>query len=435
MSKNYKGNHKHLTLSDRIFIEQSLNQHMKFNAIAKELGKDPSTISKEIKRSMEHKPTKHYKGNDCRHFDSCTCSKLCESRCLEFCKYCNTSDCRWLCSRYEPSKCPATSIPPYVCNSCINARDCSYDRYFYSAVKAQQRYEETLVDSRKGINITPEKLSELNDIISPLVRKGQPLSHVFATHSYEIDCSRRTIYNYLDQGLFDVRNIDLPRRVRYKVRQKRRQENPVSYNYRVKRTYKDFEKYTAAFPDYEVVELDTVKGTRDSGKCILTLLFRNSSFMLIFLLPSCNQKSVSDVFELLYNTLGRQKFLKTFRIILTDNGPEFKDPWSIERDSSGRIRTKVFYCDPYTSSQKGKLEKNHEFIRYVIPKGRSMHNFTQEQMTLLARHINSIARDSLNGKTPFDLAKLLLDKKVLAFSGHDKVSPDEVLLKPALLNK
>ena len=141
------------------------------------------------------------------------------------------------------------------------------------------------------------------------------------------------------------------------------------------------------------------------------------------------------MFERLYTVLGRRTFVNTFRIILTDNGPEFKDPWSIEKDSEGRQRAKVFYCDPYTSSQKGRLEKNHEFIRYVIPKGRSMQYYTQEDMTLLARHINSTVRDSLNGKTPFDLAALLLDKKVLAFSGRKKVSPDDVLLKPALLKK
>ena len=207
------------------------------------------------------------------------------------------------------------------------------------------------------------------------------------------------------------------------------------YDYRSKRTYRDFEKYVTAFPEYEVVELDTVKGGREAGKCLMTLLFRKSSFMLCFLLPSCTQKAVCEVFDSLYEALGRRLFMKTFRVILTDNGPEFKDPWSIEKDSHGKQRTKIFYCDPYTSSQKGQLEKNHEFIRYVIPKGKSMHNFSPDDITLLTRHINSVSRDSLNGRCPFDPAELLLDKKVLAFAGRNKVSPDDVLLKPALFKK
>lgn len=435
MNKKLSGSHKHLTLSDRIFIEKSLNEHKRFKEIAHSLCKDPSTISKEIIRFMDEKPSPHYKGNDCRYFTSCTSSKLCSSCCAEFCKYCNDHDCRWLCVKYEPNRCPGINTPPYVCNGCVNASDCGYPKQFYIAEQAHQQYLERLHSSRQGINSSPQQLQQLNELISPLIRQGQPLSHVYASHSDEIPVSRRTLYNYLDQGLFDVRNIDLPRRVRYKIRKQHRQANPVNYDYRNKRTYRDFEKYCNAFPDYEVVELDTVKGTRETGKCIMTLFFRKSSFMLIFLLKSCTQAEVAAVFDQLYSALGRRTFVNTFRIILTDNGPEFKNPWAIEYDSNKKYRSKVFYCDPYTSSQKGRLEKNHEFIRYVIPKGRSMEHYTQEDMTLLARHINSIARESLNGKTPFDLATLLLDKKVLAFSGRKKVSPDNVLLKPTLLKK
>lgn len=239
----------------------------------------------------------------------------------------------------------------------------------------------------------------------------------------------------MDLGLFSVKNIDLPRRVRYKMQKKRRGQNPVNYQYRNRRSYKDFQKYLEAFPEYEVVEMDTVKGKRDAGKCLMTLLFRNSSFMLIFLLPSCTQDAVKSIFDQLYEGLGPIVFRKTFRVILTDNGPEFKNPWSIERAPNGERRTRVFYCDPYHSNQKGRLEKNHEFIRYIIPKGNSMFYLTPEDVRLMTCHINSIARDSLNGQTPFDLASLLISKKVPEFLGLHKISPDEVILKPALLKK
>ena len=283
--------------------------------------------------------------------------------------------------------------------------------------------------------MTEEQLKELDDFISPLISNGQPLSHIFSVYGDKLPCSRKTIYNYLDMGLFTVKNVDLPRRVRYKLRKKRRGENPVKYAYRNRRTYKDFLSYTEAFPEYEVVEMDTVKGSRDAGKCLMTLLFRKSSFMLIFLLPSCTQASVKAVFDMLYEKLGPIVFRKTFRIILTDNGPEFKDPWSIEKTPDGKHRSRVFYCDPYKSNQKGRLEKNHEFIRYIIPKGRSMHDLTEETVRLMTCHINSVARDGLNGKCPFDLAKLLLSEKVLTRLGLQQVSPDEVILKPALLKK
>lgn len=155
--------------------------------------------------------------------------------------------------------------------------------------------------------------------------------------------------------------------------------------------------------------------------------------MLVILMPDCTQHSVINAINSLTTALGIRTFKKYFPVILTDNGSEFKNPWAIEKAESGIHRTYVFYCDPYVSNQKGRLEKNHEYIRYVIPKGRSMYRYTQDDINLMASHINSTARDSLNGATPFDLADLLLDKKIPALAGQFKVSPDEVMLKPALI--
>ena len=64
-----------------------------------------------------------------------------------------------------------------------------------------------------------------------------------------------------------------------------------------------------------------------------------------------------------------------------------------------------------------------------------MYKYTQYDINLMTSHINSTARDSLNGASPFDLADLLLDKKVPLLAGLKKVSPDEVMLKPALIEK
>lgn len=437
MSKEIKGDHKHLTLSDRIYIEQALTRGDNFRTIAKVLGKDPTTISLEVRRFIEWNDGYYARdpGNDCAHYASCDMYGLCIEDCSTCCRDCRHSKCSELCSFYEPLICDDLKMPPYVCNCCKAQETCHASKLFYRAVEAHKRYTTILSESRAGINISPEGLKELDDFISPLIKKGQPLSHIFSVYGDVLPCSRKTIYNYLDLGLFDVKNIDLPRRVRYKLRKKRRGENPIKYDYRNRRTYNEFLRYIEAFPEYEVVELDTVKGSRDAGKCLLTLLFRRSSFMLIFLLPSCTQKSVKAVFDRLYDVLGPIVFRRTFKVILTDNGPEFKDPWSIEMTANRKRRTRVFYCDPYQSNQKGRLEKNHEFIRYIIPKGRSMSKLTEEDVRLMTCHINSVARDGLNGQTPFDLAELLLSQKVLKSLGLHKVSPDQVILKPALLKK
>ena len=434
-----KHNQKHLTLSDRTYIEQELQQGSTFASIAKTLGKDPSTISKEVKRHRDFLKPDGFTGKcrSCMHYGECTEHHVCgNDKCKYACRYCYRKNPIYHCVFYLPWSCNKPSKPPYVCNACDRYRTCKLDRYHYSAAKSQAKYEKTLSQSRSGINMTPEELLALNNLISPLILKGQPLSHIFAVHADEIPVCRRTLYNYLDQKVFQARNIDLPRRVRYKKRKKRAEPRKVSTTkqaYRNKRTYVDFERFMEAHPDTDVVEMDTVKGSRTAGKCLLTLLFRSCNFMLIVLLPDCTQRSVINAINDLTETLGIRTFKKYFPVILTDNGSEFKNPWEIEKTENGTHRTYVFYCDPYVSNQKARLEKNHEYIRYVIPKGRSMHKYTQEDINLMASHINSTARDSLNGTCPFDLAKLLLDKKIPLLAGQFKVSPDEVMLKPALI--
>lgn len=437
--KNSPHNQKHLTLSDRTFIEQELQQGSTFSYIASILGKDSSTISKEVRlHRIMHEANKYRsKCRGCMYYGDCSERHVCGlEKCKYACRYCYKKDPTPYCIYYRPWECSKPSKPPYVCNACTRFNTCKLLKYHYVAFKAQASYESTLTKSRTGINMTPEELQELNELISPLILKGQPLSHIFAVHADEIPVCRRTLYNYLDQRIFQARNIDLPRRVRYKKRKKKsapRATKNLQQVYRNKRTYVDFERFIEAHPDVDVVEMDTVKGGRAAGKCLLTLLFRSCSFMLVILLPSCTQKCVIDAINSLSDTLGIRMFRKYFPVLLTDNGSEFKNPWDIETDDDDRHRTYVSYCDPYVSNQKARLEKNHEYIRYVIPKGRSMYKYTQEDINRMASHINSTARDSLNGTTPFDLADLLLDKRIPLLTGLKKVSPDEVMLKPALI--
>lgn len=435
---------KHLTLTNRTYIEQELLQKSTFSSIAKTLHKDPTTIAKEVKRYHKIISAKNsYKCSLCEHYKDCDlrsselkCPSYNKRYCTFYCKKCHSRKTITVCPYFLPYTCDKINKPPYVCNFCENQSSCPLDKHIYDAAYAQRQYEKNLSKSREGINMTPDELQQLNELISPLILKGQPLSHIFAVHADEIPVCRRTLYNYLDQRVFQARNIDLPRRVRYKKRKKRsapRKSKNLQQVYRNKRTYIDFERFMEAHPDLDVVEMDTVKGGRSAGKCLLTFLFRSCSFMIVILLPNCTQKCVIDAINTLTYSLGIRTFKKYFPVILTDNGSEFKNPWDIEKTESGTHRTYLFYCDPYVSNQKARLEKNHEYIRYVIPKGRSMYKYTQNDINLMTSLINSTARDSLNGATPFDLATLLLDKKIPALAGQFKVSPDEVMLKPELI--
>lgn len=264
-----------------------------------------------------------------------------------------------------------------------------------------------------------------------LLKNGQSISHIYKTN--DLPCTRATLYNYVSKNCFSVRNIDLPRRVKMKKRRQRRTE-PKDTAARTNRTYEDFQKYIELHPELPIVEMDTVEGVK-GGRVLLTFLFRNSRLMLAFILYEKTQKEVLRVFNMLEYELGNELFEKTFPIILTDNGTEFGDPLSLEFNNEGVGRTRIFYCNPRASYQKGMIEKNHEFIRYVLPKGTSFDTLLQTDIDLMINHINSFARASLNWFAPIDVAKFTLDKEVIKKLNLKKISPNEIQLTKNLLKK
>jgi len=172
--------------------------------------------------------------------------------------------------------------------------------------------------------------------------------------------SERSIYNYVTMGALDAGPLDLPRMVRMRPR-KRTVIKKVDRNYLVNRTYEDFLVYVAEHPDLPVVEMDSVIG-RKGGKVLLTVFFRESSLMLAFLRDANDARSVSDVIEVLYQTLGHELYCRLFPIILTDRGSEFTNPAAIEADANGELRSRVFYCAPSSPYRLGKIRKYGRFL-------------------------------------------------------------------------
>ena len=422
---------KHLTLDERNFIEQELAKNTNFREIAKYLSKDPTTISKEVRKHRIRKEGQsiHVNFNHCAKRYNCHRKNLCNPRCSKECRHCN--HCNSVCSDFIDGTCLRLIRAPYVCNGCTQKFSCKLTKYYYRALPSFNAYKTVLSESRQGINLTDLELSNLDKIVSPLIKNGQSISHIHKTN--DLPCSRATLYNYVSKNCFSARNIDLPRLVKMKKRKQRRIE-PKATNARTNRTYEDFQKYIELHPDLPIVEMDTVEGIK-GGRVLLTFLFRNSRLMLAFILFEKTQKEVLRVFNMLEYELGNGLFEKTFPIILTDNGTEFGDPLSLEFNNEGIGRTRVFYCNPRASYQKGMIEKNHEFIRYILPKGTSFNNLLQTDIDLMINHINSLGRNSLNWFAPIDIAKFTLDKTVFKKLNLKKIPPNEIQLNKSLLKK
>ena len=433
-----KGDQKHLTLSDRILIEKGLNGSLSFTEIGRQIHKDPTTVSKEVRRHTKVKEFNGYGNIPCQAnadiHSRCTIKHACgDMDCDLTCRQCRSFRCSDICKEYRPQQCERLNKAPYVCNGCGKRVNCRMDKKLYSSKYADDCYRELLSSSREGINQTPESIQRMNDILTPLVQKGQSIAHIYATHADDMKCSRRTVYEYIDAGVFDVRNIDLRRKVKYRKRKKPTDTSAKDRSYRKGHNYEDFWKRVEKSPEASVVEMDCVEGSKTSRKVLLTMTFRRTHLVLIFLLASQTQEEVLRVFNLLEERLGTVLFRRVFEIILTDGGTEFANREGLERSSGKGTRTTVYYCDPYSFWQKGCCEKNHEYIRYVRKKGSSFDDLEQSDVDLLANHINSTKRDSLNGHSPFELSQMLLDEKLLTVMNYRAVAPDDVMLTPELL--
>ena len=432
-------NYNRITFKERVRIEAGIYAHESFSKIAEDLGRSTSSITREVKQNRIKVKMPYLLGKDCIYATNCAKKNMCgDEDCSRKCRLCMDFDCTKVCDRVKSHECSQTLKAPFVCSVCSekNKKKCIYDKYYYIAEKAEAKAKATRSEAREGIRLSQEELQTLDEILSPLLLQGQPLSHICNTHADEIKVSERSIYNYIEAGELTVCNLDLRRRVKYKRRRKKQTEIKCNkFNYRQGRTFEDYKKYMEEHPELPVVEMDTVRGLRTKEQVLLTIMFNKNSIMLMILIEDETMEAVIEVFDMLTKALGIRRFRKLFPVILTDNGRCFKNALALEYTKSGSPRTKIFYCDPQASWQKPHIEKNHEYIRYVIPRHTTFKGYTQEDMTLIANHINSTIRPGLDYKSPYELVDTEEMKKLLEVLNMSPVAADEICLSPKLLRK
>ena len=439
MSRMIPGNQKHLTLDDRIFIENSLNDGLPFREIAKYLCKDPTTISKEIRlhrtQNTWNKGSFNNPYNFCVHRFRCRKKNVCRKviLCDQNCRSCRK--CNQVCDRFERELCSRLEKAPYVCNGCGRQRNlCPIStKYFYDGRAAQRKYEELLKSSREGINMTPQELRQLDQIVRPLIISRGQSPYVILTNHPELDLSVRTLYHYIDQNVLLARNVDLKRKTKFKPR-KCHKTQITNREVFQGRTYRDFQALN--LKEDAFVEMDTVLSAKGSLKCIHTMYFPDTELFLAHLMNRCTPGAVKLVFEQYQKSLkSAEEFRRIFPLILTDRGKEFGDPDALVTSPDGTKRTAIYYCDPMRSSQKGGIEEAHTLLRMVLPKGTVFEDLTQWDIRRIVNHINSYPRKKLEGDTPYKYAAKKYGSDVLEAMQLRPVRPDEVNLTPQLLKK
>ena len=381
--------YKHLTLSDRNDIQLGLERGETFKAIGQSILKDPTTVSKEVKRNRQVRES--------------TCDNL---------------------------PCPLLDKAPFVCNGCPKRRqNCGYKKIFYLAKQAQKQYEQTLVEAREGTPLNSKTFWDMDKVISDGVKKGQHIYHILKTHN--LDVSSSTVYRHIRKGYLSIAPIDLARAVKFKERRKSKLPS-IPKEAKKGRSYEDFQNYLALKQLDSWLEMDTVLG-RMGGKVLLTF---NLSFCNFIFARLLDNKTALEVTKHLYdikNTLHQadKDFFQLFPVILTDNGGEFARVDDIEMDVRGE--SKLFFCDPNRSDQKGRIEKNHTLIRDILPKGTSFDNLTQEDINLVCSHVNSVKRAALNGKSAYELFAFTYGEEIPKLLGISKIPAEDVCQSSKLL--
>ena len=381
--------HKHLTLSDRNDIQLGLERGETFKAIGQLILKDPTTVSKEVKRNRQARDS--------------TSNNL---------------------------PCPLLDKAPFVCNGCPKRRqNCGYQKIFYLAKQAQKQYEQTLVEAREGTPLNSQTFWDIDKVISDGVKKGQHIYHILKTHN--LDVSSSTVYRHIRKGYLSIAPIDLARAVKFKDRRKNNLPS-IPKEAKKGRSYEDFQNYLSLNQLDYWLEMDTVMG-RMGGKVLLTF---NLSFCNFIFARLLDNKTALEVTKHLYdikNTLYQadKDFFQLFPVILTDNGGEFARVDDIEMDVRGE--SKLFFCDPNRSDQKGRIEKNHTLIRDILPKGTSFDNLTQENINLVCSHVNSVKRAALNGKSAYELFAFTYGEEIPKLLGISKIPAEDVCQSSTLL--
>ena len=425
---NHSNAFSHLTLEERRIILTGISNGSTKSAIAKTIGKDRSTVAKEIRlhRTLSHKCKMPL---ECNHYRKCVHGRQCTPDCPE----------------YSPFRCSRRDRSPGACNGCSSWSRCRFNKFRYSPEDAHLDYRSTLVDARRGVNLTVQEAISMASLIAPLLRQGLSPYQILAIHP-ELNISEKTLYNYIESGVFreiaGITSLDLRRQVSRKLPKKKAQvyKKRADRSYLRGRTYKDYLAYLSQYPDVFLVQMDTVYNDETNGPFLQTFKFVRAGTILALYRNEKTAASMKEGVDILESLLGTELFRKYVHVLLTDRGAEFSAAEAMETSSDGTRRTRVFYCDPMQSGQKGTLENKHIELRYILPKGTDLRELGltgQSRLNLVLSHVNSSPCELLGNKSPLELTEFMyqdLYEKLLAFGIHP-IEKDQIILKPYLLKQ
>lgn len=272
----------------------------------------------------------------------------------------------------------------------------------YSADRAQQHHDSCMKEKGRPIKLGHDYA--LADYIeSKILNEDRSPAAIIMDmelegKKFDTSVCEKTIYNWVNNDVFlNITAQKLPRHGQHK------------------RTYKTIQPASRA-PKGDSIEKrpdnvndrsepfhwegDTVKGPARSKDCVFTLIERTSRRYIPRKMSACTMENVNKVLDDLEQEYGPEEFRRIFKSITVDNGSEFQDCIGMETSADGTSRTKIYYCHPYSSFEKGSNENHNGMFRRRFPKGTDFNEITQEQLDEASEWMNNYPRKLLGGTTP-----------------------------------
>ena len=335
--------YKQLTLKERKEIEEGLTRGDSFRRIAGLIGRSPSTVSREVRVNRHVRAFKQRKFA-CRDRNWCKRVAVC-AQCLRegaYCAGCDARDCRDHCKAYaDQAACDVLVSAPWVCNGCRKNRYGCHrqNRYVYDARVAQKSSDGRRSDSRKGIDMGPERAGVALSHIKDGLSRGLSPYEISVLYADVVGVHRSTIYRWVDAGYGGLANLELERKVGFRPRRKAARKTT---SHSPKRSHAEFDKLPKGLRESRT-ELDCVVGRNVDRQAALTIYNLPCHMQLALLLDSHDCANVKKELADVRSAMPAKMHSRWMRICLTDNGEEFGDEDGIgellgERIAGGELQ-------------------------------------------------------------------------------------------------
>ena len=360
-----KKNWKHINFEQRKVIASMVVHSAKLKEIGEYTSLDPTSVSKELKRNRLPINSKILTSKQCKKLD-----------------------------RY-----------PYVCNACSYRYSlCGFKKYVYKAKEAQDKANENLVISRRGIDLNDKEYKKIDESIKQGLKDSKSIYHIVKEDN--LPKSVTTIYRYINSGFLTTKRMDLPLAVTYKKRKHNKKYDYKDNNSidRSNHTYLNYLSFINNNPRTFGWQLDFLGSIKTDSKAILSLVIPTLQFVLIKLINKPDSNKVVKYFDELEGKLGIDDFKRLFPYILTDRDPAFNDIDGICFSKiTGEERCKLFFCDPYVSNQKPNIENLNKQLRKHFPKKKSIDHLSRADVKNTNIRLLRSPLHSLDGYSPKDV--------------------------------